>query len=338
MDLSRIPKVELHCHLELCFRHSSLVEIGKTLKIEVPSDPEVFRNTWLITKPQENLASVLNRFLLIQSLWASEEIIERLTSEVCEDAAAQGIRILELRYAPTFIQMNHPNLNFHKIHQSVVKGLRRASALKMAAGLICTVQRILPLKSAEEVSEFIIGNKDTFVGVDLADAEVGFDCRPFAPIFHRAREAGLGVTIHSGEEDVPQAAQFVRHAIEELGAQRIGHGLQIFKDAKVIEFVKAKKVPLELCPTSNWLTNAVPSPAQHPFRRLMEAGVLTTINSDDPSMFGIDLTHEYKSLQDHHGFGEKEFTYCNDIAAFYSFIPLKQKQAAWPRPINEPKR
>lgn len=336
MNFSALPKAELHCHLELCFRHSTLVEIGPTVGLDVPKDPGVFRDTWLIAKPMDNLASVLNRFLAIQKMWASEELIERLTFEACEDAAAQNVRIMEFRYAPTFIAMDHPKLNFEKIHSAVVKGVQRAKNLNIAVGLIGTLQRILPYEKNAEVCDFIIANKGTFVGMDLADAEVGFDCRPFAPLFHKAKAAGLGITIHSGEENVPEAPEFVRHAIDELGAERIGHGLQIVKDPKMVEFVRSRNIPLELCPTSNWLTSAVPSLAEHPFRKLMEAGVRTTINSDDPGIFAIDLTNEYGVLQKHLGFTESEFNRCNDVAAFHSFIPLEKKQKVWPRPIREP--
>ena len=235
MNLQNIPKVELHCHLELCFRHETLVELGPSIGVDVPKSYEEFRKSWLITEPMKDLASVLDRFLTIQKFWSSEEAIERLTFEACEDAFKQGVRILELRYAPTFIRMNHEHLSFEKIHQAILKGAQRAEQLGMAVGLIGIIQRTRPLEEAKEISDFIIANQDSFIGIDLADAEVGFDCVPFAPIFQKAKEARLRVTVHSGEEDVPEAPTFVRNAIDQLGAERIGHGLQIIKSKEMID-------------------------------------------------------------------------------------------------------
>jgi adenosine deaminase len=210
-----------------------------------------------------------------------------------------------------------------------------AKPLPIAVGLIAIIQRILPVEVGARVTDFAIENKDSFVALDLADNEVGFDAKPFAPHFHRAKKAGLHITVHSGESNVPGAHDFVRGAIENLGAERIGHGVQIYKSKETMDFVKARGVPLELCPTSNWLTNAVSSTAAHPFRQLMEYGVPVTINSDDPGVFDLDLTNEYRVLATEHGFTRAEFDRCNDTAAAASFISLKEKQKVWPRPITQ---
>lgn len=332
--LQSIPKVELHCHLELCFRHQTLLEIAPSIGLEVPKDPKSFRDDWLICQPMDSLAEVLQKFTQIQKFWSSEELIERLTFEAIEDASAQNIRILELRYAPHYIAEKSPHLNFDRIHQSILRGVKRASHLPIAVGLIGIIQRILPLPRAAEVSEFIIGNKNSFVGVDLADNEVGFDCRPFAPFFQKAKEEGMRITVHSGEENVPEGPQFVRNAINELGAERIGHGIQVIKDPEVVKEVIDKGVVLEVCSTSNWLTNAVSSIKEHPLPELIKAGVLCTINSDDPSMFGLDLTSEYQTLIDHLGFSIDDLERCNDIAAKHSFIPLEERQKVWPEALS----
>lgn len=333
-ELRNLPKVELHCHLELCFRHSSLIEIGKNIGIEVPENPYEFRKNWLITEPMSGLSDVLDRFVAIPKFWSSEELIERLTFEACEDAFAQGVKIFEVRYAPTFIAEFNPHLSWQQIQDAISKGADKAKKLGMAAGVIGIIQRTLSLEKAKEVCDFIIQNKESFVGIDLADAEVGFDCVPFAPLFQQAKDAGLRVTVHSGEEDVPEGPQFVRNAIDQLGAERIGHGLQIIKDEKAIEYVKSRKIPLEICPTSNWLTNAVPSIEKHPIKKLMDQGVMVTINSDDPSIFGIELLDEYKLLRDSYNFTLEDFNRCNDFAAAFSFISDDEKKAVWPRSIT----
>lgn len=330
MDLKSIPKVALHRHLELSVRHSTIKELAPQFGFDV-STQEKFAEKFLLTEPMADLGSALSKFLDTQKLLASEEILERLAFEACEDAVNEGIKVLELRYAPTFVRLGHEDkLTYDQIHKAFVRGVEKAEGqFNIAVGLICIVQRILPLETAEEIIDFAIANKDTFVGVDLADNEVGFDCKPFAPYFKKAKEAGLGITIHSGEANVPEAPQYILDAVKELGATRIGHGVQIYRDQAVIDFAKENNITLELCPTSNWLTNATGETKDHPFRKIMEAGVRTTINTDDPGIFNIDMIHEYKVLQDQHDFTLEEFNKCNQFAYEASFIPEEKKAKAW---------
>ena len=334
MNLRNIPKVELHCHLEACFQPHTVKEIGQTLGLDVPEDPERFRREWLITEPVRDLETALKKFANIQKLWGSEETIERLTCEACEYGMEQNIRILELRYSPDFIRGANPKLSFDGIHEAVVRGITRSQGLAIAVGLIGIVQKTLSLKDARYTADFIINNKGTFAGIDMADMDIGFGIRRFAPLMLKAKQAGLHVTLHSGEENVPDAPQHVRVAVEELGAERIGHGIYIANDPEVMELVKRKRVMLELCPTSNLLTNSVPSIRAHPLRKLMEAGVRVSINSDDPHLFDIDLCHEYEVVHKELGITPEEFDHINDDAAACSFLPLAEKQRVWPRGIN----
>ncbi len=333
MNFKSIEKVELHRHLELSVRQSTIKELAPQFGIELP-DEKTFEDRFLITKPMNDLGSVLNKFLDTQLLLANEEILERVAFEACEDAFNEGIRILELRYAPTFVIREHANLTFDSIHTSFLKGIQKAEAqYPMAVGLMGIIQRILPVKEAEAVTQFVIDNKDTFIGLDLADNEVGFDSKPFAPFFKKAKDAGLGISIHSGEADVPNAPRYVQEAIEHLGATRIGHGLQIYKDQNVMEFVKKCNVTLELCPTSNLLTNAIKNLKDHPIKKLYDFGINTTINTDDPGIFNVTLDQEYKLVNELFKFSLDDFTKCNDVAARASFISLEKKQKVWPRKI-----
>jgi adenosine deaminase len=333
MNVRTLPKVELHCHLEGCFRPDTVREVGRTLGIEVPSDPATFRRDWLITEPMQDLAVALRKFANIQSVWGSEEVIERLTAEACEDAQQQNIRILELRYSPDFIAEGHPQLTFGKIHEAIVRGVERSRHPDFAVGLIGIVRKILPDAQAAYTTDFIIENKASFVGFDFADRDIGFELRRFAPLIDKARNAGLRFTTHCGEDKVPEAAQHIRMAIEELRAERIGHGIYAVQDPKVVELAKRQRVLFELCPTSNWLTSSVPSIAAHPIRKFMQLGVHCSINSDDPGLFGIDLTNEYEVLQRDLRFTQEEFDRLNDLAAAHSFIAADIKRRAWPRAI-----
>lgn len=336
-EIAALPKAELHCHLEACVRSDTLREVATALGRDVPADEATFRREWLLTEPLQDLETALRAFANIQSVWANEEVIERLAYEAVEYAADQGIRIFELRYSPDFIAAAHPHLDFERIHRAIVAGLEGARNLPVATGLIGIIQKTLSDDRAAYTADFIVECSDTFVGLDMADHDDGNQAR-FLPLVEKARAAGLHFTTHAGEEPTPDAAQQVRDAIEVLGAERIGHGIHIVRDPAVMEFVIDRDVLLEVCPTSNWLTSAVPSTAEHPIRRLMEAGVPVSINSDDPGLFGIDLCHEYRILAEEQGYTRAEFERLNDLAAAKSFIPEAEKARVWPRPINQGRR
>ncbi|HEX2140088.1 MAG TPA: adenosine deaminase [Woeseiaceae bacterium] len=322
--LRQIPKVELHCHLEACFRPATVMEVGRTLGLDVPQDADVFHRDWLLSRPLPNLQVALARFVDIQRIWCSEEVIERMTSEACEDAAAQGIRLIEFRYSPDFIAFGKPHLDREKIHGAILRGVGRAADIGLATGLIGIVQKTLPLEAAARTVDFMVEAAGSFVGLDFADRDT-HPLSAYEPMVSRARAAGLHITVHAGEEPGPQAPQQVRDAIEILGAERIGHGIHIIDDPRTVDLARAKNIALEVCPTSNWLCNSVRSTAEHPVRRLMEAGVPVTINSDDPGLFGIDLCHEYEVLQREHGFTREDFARCNAVAAEQSFLPDASK-------------
>lgn len=335
MNFKEIPKVELHCHLEACFRPETVMEVGKTLNLDVPQDPERFRNEWLLTKPLENLEIALARFVDIQKIWCSEEVIERMTCDACEYAVEQNIRIMEFRYSPDFIAFEKPHLSFEKIHAAIVRGINRARHPDLAVGLIGIVQKTLSLEVAARTIDFITECAESFVGLDFADRET-HPLESYAPLITKARNAGIRVTTHAGEEPVDTAPTEVRSAVELLGAERIGHGIHIINDESVMELLRTRGVALEVCPTSNWLTGSVSSVAAHPIRQLMDRGVPVTINSDDPSLFGIDLCHEYEILHREHSFSEEDFSRCNEIAAAQSFISEQEKRRVWPTAFSTP--
>ncbi|MBX2987696.1 MAG: adenosine deaminase [Bdellovibrionaceae bacterium] len=332
--LRGLPKVDLHRHLDCSMRWSTLVELAPQVGIPLPASPSAWRDEFLVTSPMRDLDSVLKKFLHAQKVLSSEEILERLAFEACEDAWNDGILILELRYAPSFIADGHANLNFDRIHAALWRGIERARrSFPMAVGLIGIIQRIKSFETARTVADFVIDHRDSFLGLDLADNELGFDPKPFAPLFEKARRAGLRLTVHSGETPDDTAPKWVRDSIEVLGAERIGHGVQIIRDPQVLAFVRDRKIPLEVCPISNWLTRAFPDHQSHPIRRLIEAGVRVTINTDDPGIFDTTLTDDYEVLARVHGFTAADFNHANDIAAAASFIPRAERARVWPRPL-----
>ncbi len=333
--MKHIPKVELHRHLELSIRDSTMKELAPKFGFDL-SKEGAFDHHFKIKEPMNDLGAVLHKFLDTQKLLATEEILERISYEACEDAHNEGIKILELRYAPTFVALDHPELSFQSIHDAFVRGAEKAEKeFNMAVGFIGILQRILPVEDNLKVMDFMVENKNSFIGVDLADNEVGFDPGPFAPCFEKAKAAGLKVTIHAGEALQEGSEKNILDSVSKLHAERIGHGIQCYRDPEVLKFVVDNKIPLEVCPTSNLLTNAAASIEEHPIQKLLDAGVWVTLNADDPGIFDQNLLEEYELLHDKLGFSEKTLLECSHRAAQVSFISEEKKQKVWPYDLKK---
>ena len=327
--LRALPKVELHCHLELTARPSLLKELlsakGRSLS------EEAFRRDLLITEPVGDLPTLLNIFLGHRDLLDSAEVVERMTYECCEDMSRNGVRILELRYAPSFLCDAHAGLKPDAMHAAILRGIERAEQdFPIAVGLIGLLQRIKTVEENRYWLDFAMEKKGDILAMDLADNELAVGPAPFIPLFDKAKSEGFAVTIHAGEAEGPQAARNIRDSIELLHADRIGHGVRILEDRDVLEFVRERGTVLELCPTSNWLSGVCATKESHPFRTIMEAGIRTTVNTDDPGIMNIELMDEYRLLRDGMGFTEEEFVQINQWAFDASFLPEARKAAVWP--------
>lgn len=329
-DLKHLPKVELHCHLELAFRKATLRGWALDKGMAVARE-EDFDREFLIKEPMDDLPTVLHKFLNTRDVIDTEAKVEQLTFEACEDMfLLSNVRILELRYAPSFLLDAHPSMDADRMLEAILRGTARAEATyPMVVGLIGLLQRIKSVEDNAFWCDWILERKAHFVGMDLADDEVSYPASPFAPLFQKAKAQGLGITVHAGEPDVPGAAKNILIALDELGADRIGHGVQAIHDAEVVARLAKDGVPLELCPWSNVLTRAVPDLKSHPFKRLMDAGVRTTVNTDDHGVMDISLIQECENLITHLGVSVEDIRQCNQWAREASFIAEDRIQAVW---------
>ena len=329
MNVNALPKVELHRHIEGAIRYETMKEWVRTDRLLPASSTEAqFREFILIDKPVDGLKVFLEKFGLIHRVLSSAARIQRMAFEACQDAYAEGVRVLELRYSPVFIQGERKDLSFDQIHAAILAGIQAAvKECPMAVGLIGILGREWDLPTATRVTDFFIANRDTVIGMDLANDEANFDGKPFAGLFRKARNAGLHLTVHAGESLIPTSSQSILSALDDLGAERLGHGVQIHRDPALMEQVARRGVILELCPTSNVLTRSIPSIAAYPIRQIRAAGVRTCINADDPGVFDYDLNHEYGMLAKLHGLTEADFAAMNRDALDSSFIrdDLKRK-------------
>ena len=327
MNVNTLPKVELHRHIEGAIRYATMKEWVLADKLIAPdATEEQLRDFILITKPVDGLKVFLEKFGLIHRVLSTPERIRSMAFEACADAHGEGVRVLELRYSPVFIQGGRKELTFDRILTAMRDGIDAAvKQYPLAAGLIGILGREWDLPTATRATDFFIANRGAILGMDLANDEANFGSRPFAGLFRKAREAGLRLTVHAGESNIPTSSQSIRSALDELGAERIGHGVQIHTDPALMEEVARRGVLLELCPTSNLLTRCIASLPAYPIRTIRAAGIRVCINADDPGVFDYDLNHEYRAMAEWHGLAEEDFAAMNRDAWAASFIAEADK-------------
>ena len=326
--LRELPKVELHRHLDGSVRIDTIWEIAQERGLDVRARTlEELRANAVIRSPMIDLDSVLACFATQQAALCSYEAIRRVTFENIEDAWRDGVKLIELRFAPSFIAEGK-SLTNDEIIAAVLDGMNKGmETYPVEVGLIGILPRRFSLESNALATRDLIRwrmssepGADRICGFDLADGETDVDPASFAPFVEKARDAGMGITIHSGENT---SAAHVARTLAVYRPTRIGHGIRCWGDPGVVRRLIDQDVLLEMSPTSNWITNAVSSLAAHPLPDLYRAGVPVCLNSDDPNIFGIDLVNEYRVCEREYGFGKREFTAMNRAALRHSFLPTE---------------
>ena len=295
-QLHSLPKIDLHRHLEGSLRLETLSEIARTHGIDLldlPAlDAESLRPHVQITNDPQNFENFLAKFTVLRHFYRSPEAVARLTYEAIVDAAADNVRYLELRFSPQALARNR-GFALGEVTDWVIEATRQAMRVcDIEVGLIVTLVRHEGVAQGEAVAQVAFERADKgIIGLDLAGDEVRFPARPFRHIFDEAHRKNLGVTIHAGEWT---SASTVQEALDELGAQRIGHGVRAAEDPSVLRQMRAHNATFEVCLTSNVQTGAVRNFADHPIRTLMQAGTRVTLNTDDPSVSNSSLSDEYE--------------------------------------------
>lgn len=287
-----LPKVELHCHVEGTVRPATVVELarknGRRLPTEDPT--ELYRYT--------SLNSFLEIFWLVQSLLADPDDWARAAYESIIDAAPHGLRYREMFFTPA--RHLEAGQNLRDIVAGLSRGIERAEEdAGVRCMLICDIDRSYGAGPALELVELAaevrrVGLGERLIGIGMDSTERGVDPRSFADAFALARDAGFHVTSHAGEDSGPDN---IATALDALLIERIDHGIAILDDEELTARVAEARIPLDVCPNSNIvIANRYASLAEHPYRRMREAGLLATLNTDDPAMTDLDLGREYRSV------------------------------------------
>ena len=326
---NNLPKAEIHCHLEGAIRTATILELSNTHNLPLPTrDPRELDRHVKVHQQMSGLQPVLDAFAIAQNSLVSAAAVERIALELFEDAARQNVRLFELRFSPDWAFRSH-NLDWDEALEALLRAQADAQVrYGMAIGLIAITSRSLGSQSAERTVDWAIRHRAHICGIDLADGERDYPIALFLEPVRRAQEAGLKVTIHSGE-DTPAAT--VMETIRLANPDRIGHGIHIIEDMAAVELVIQRGITLETNPWSNYLTHSVEGIEDHPLKRLFDLGVRVTINSDDPELLDTNLNNEYRIAHEVLGMTVEEIAQCNRFAVESSFLPAATRASVQAR-------
>ncbi|GAB4423159.1 MAG: adenosine deaminase [Turneriella sp.] len=308
--LHALPKIDLHHHFDGAFELPHLYE--EALRRNLPQSKlsaAEFYAKCQVSPECRTLTEFLAVFEFFYEIAQDADFLHEEARRLPARMARQGVIYLETRFGPHLFTGS--GLTPERVTEAVVSGLESGSRAENTTlppvRLILCAMRNAPVDHVRELlTLYEQFHARGVCGIDLAGDESRYACREYAPVFARAKEMDIPVTIHAGEAAGPQS---MLDALGLFGARRIGHGIRAVESPALVERLAREKITLEVCLTSNLQTGNAPGYAEHPFVRLRAAGVLVTINTDDPSVSGIDLGHEWQQA-----------------ITTYSLAPCDQKQ------------
>lgn len=333
----RLPKVELHRHLEGALRIDTLLEIAREYDIPLPvSGDGLEAMVQMQASDALNSAVFLSKFQILRQFYRSPEIIARVTREAIADAHADGVRYMELRFTPLALGRVQ-GFPMAEVMDWVCDSVAAAGReYDLPTRLIVSVNRHESVEIAEEVTALALERRHRgIVALDLAGNEAEFDALPFLDVFKTARAGGLGTTVHAGEWNGPEN---VRQAIEDFHADRIGHGVRVMEDPAVVALARERRTAFEVCLTSNFQTGVVPDLKEHPALRMLEQGLNVTLNTDDPSISQIALSDEYRVAVEELGFSRGRLEGLILAAVRASFLSPAERETLLLRLTDEIER
>jgi adenosine deaminase len=330
--LRRLPKAELHCHLDGSVRPETMLELAKEYKVAMPCDDVDALRDYMLVDDAHNLEEYLLRFDTTLSVMQTADALERIAYELALDVAAEGVRYIEMRYAPPLNTMR--GLTLEQAVEAPLRGIQRAQreADVTARVIVCSLRHYDPALSLELAQLAVAYQHRGVVGFDLAGGEAGNPASRHAAAFAYCDEHGLACTCHAGEGD---GAESIRQAVHDCGAHRIGHATRLLEDLDLAEEVHERGIALELCLTSNVQTRVTERYETHPLRQFLARGMNVCLNTDNRLMSGTTLVDEY-----HHAATSCDCTF-DELAGMAlngfrsSFLPDAEKLVLVERVVRE---
>ncbi len=302
-QLRASPKAELHVHLDGSLRPATMIALARMAGVRLPTDHPAQLAQWMLVSDARNLEDYLARFEYTIALLQTPDAIERVAYEMVEDAHADGLRYLEVRYCPWL--STRGDLAMRDAIAAEWRGLQRgARDFGVVARIInCALRQDTPDRALELAEVSVAARDHGVVGFDIAGPEAGFPPERQREAFEIAARGGLGVTVHAGEA---AGWESIAEAIYSCHATRIGHGTRLFENPALLAYVRDRRICLEINITSNVQTRVVRHAAEHPVRRYVDAGVAVTLCTDSWLMSGVSLSDEYATAQAALGFSPAE--------------------------------
>lgn len=322
--ITRLPKAELHLHFDGSLRPATMLELAREAGVELPApDPESLAR-FMLVQDARHLEDYLARFDITVSLLQTEAAIERVAYEMVEDAAADNLRYMEVRYDPHL--STHGGLTMDQVVAAQRRGFDRGERdFGIRTGIInCTLRHYDPARSVEIARHSVRCKPLGVVGFDLAGGEAGRPPGRHGEAFDIALAGNLGITVHAGEA---AGAESVAEAVRRCHAVRIGHGTRLREDPELQAYVRDRQILIEINITSNLQTRVVRKPSEHPVRGYFDAGLAVTLCTDSWLMSGVRLTDEYWLAHQQLGFTREEIDRMILNAFAGAFLPWPDRQA-----------
>ena len=319
--LRRLPKAELHCHLDGSVRPATLLELAREYSAEMPRSTADALRDYMVVRDARSLEDYLERFDVTLSVMQRAAALERIAFELAEDAHRDGVLYLETRFAP--VLNIRRGLSLDDVVAAVARGLARAEREHgiVSRVIICALRHLDPGVSLDLARLAVSLRDQGVIGFDLAGGEAGDPASRHAGAFEYALSNDMACTCHAGEGD---GAASVREAIHRCHVHRIGHGTRLFEDRALMDYVNDRRIPIEVCMTSNVQTRAAGSYESHPVRRYFDAGLNVVLNTDNRLMSGTTLTDEFV-----HASKELRFTF--DELATIAMNGFESAFLPWPQ-------
>lgn len=312
----RIPKVELHLHLEGAIPYDALFALVQ----KYGGDPALTDAAALAQKfVYKDFPHFIETWVWKNQFLREYEDFTFIAEAFARDLAAQNIRYAEVFYSPA--DFSRHGLQVQPLTQAIRAGLSRVQGVEVAL-VADLVRNYGPAQAERTLAQVAEVRECGVIGVTIGGSEQEYPPEPFAAVYAAARRLGLHTSAHAGEA---AGAASVWGALEALQVERIGHGTRAAEDERLLAALAARRVPLEVCPLSNLRTGVVKSIEEHPVRRYFERGLRITINSDDPKMFGNSLAEEYRLLHARLGFSREEIAGLVLEAVAASWLPEERK-------------
>ncbi|MEU5960855.1 adenosine deaminase [Micromonospora parva] len=332
-DIVKVPKALLHDHLDGGLRPATIVDLAAEVGHELPTtDPGALGRWFADAADSGSLERYLETFAHTVAVMQTAPALRRVARECALDLAADGVVYAEVRFAPE--QHLERDLSLDEVVEAVLAGFAEGTAQAVEAGLTIRVGTLLTAMRhaarSQEIAELAVRHRDAgVVGFDIAGAEAGFPPTRHLDAFEYLQRENFHFTIHAGEAfGLPSIWQ----AIQWCGADRLGHGVRIVDDiapdgslGRLAAYVRDKRIPLELCPSSNVQTGAVDSIADHPIGLLRDLRFRVTVNTDNRLMSGTSMSREMSLLVETFGYGWKELQWFTINAMKSAFIPFDER-------------